>query len=161
MINKVFGNSIKDSFKSFNIALTNNADVIGCSASNNGYEKRFSCKHKREIYISKKENYLKGIDHIFKAKDGYPIRYAFRFHINPELNVVKTMSGNSALIQVSKNKSLIFTFNDGNLEIEKSVFLGEKKTIDSACITISGNLVNKVKLLIGKLKKVFNYEFES
>ena len=33
--------------------------------------------------------------------------------------------------------------------------------IDSACITISGNLVNKVKFLIGKLKKVFNYEFEN
>ena len=153
IINKVFGNSIKNSFKSLNIDLKNNADVIGCSASNNGYEKSFGCTHKREIYINKKDNYLKGIDHIFKAKDGYPIRYAFRFHINPELSVIKTMSGNSALIQVSKNKSLIFTFNDGNLEIEKSVFLGEKKTIDSACITISGNLVNKSKTFNWEIKK--------
>ena len=56
----------------------------------------------KEIYVDKKDNYLKGIDHIFKAKDGYPIRYAFRFHINPKLSVVKTMSGNSALIQISK-----------------------------------------------------------
>ena len=63
------------------------------------------------------------------------------------------MSGNSALIQVSKNKSLIFTFNDGNLEIEKSIFLGEKKMIDSACITISGNLVNKNKIFNWEIKK--------
>ena len=153
IINKVFGNSIKNTFKSLNIAPTNNADVIGCSASNNGYEKRFGCTHKREVYINKKDNYLRGIDHIFKEKDGFPIRYAFRFHINPELSVIKTMSGNSALIQVSKNKSLIFTFNDGNLEIEKSVFLGEKKTIDSACITISGNLVNKSKIFNWEIKK--------
>jgi len=153
IINKVFGNSIKNTFKSLNIAPTNNADVIGCSASNNGYEKRFGCTHKREVYINKKDNYLRGIDHIFKEKDGFPIRYAFRFHINPELSVIKTMSGNSALIQVSKNKSLIFTFNDGNLEIEKSVFLGEKKTIDSACITISGNLVNKSKTFNWEIKK--------
>ena len=153
IINKVFGNSIKNSFKSFNITLANNADVIGCSASNNGYEKSFSCTHKREIYICKKDNYLKGIDHIFKAKDGYPIRYAFRFHINPELSVIKTISGNSALIQISKNKSLIFKFNDGNLEIEKSIFLGEKKMIDSACITISGNLVNKSKIFNWEIKK--------
>ena len=30
-----------------------------------------------------------------------------------------------------------------------------KKIIDSACITISGNLVNKNKPLIGKLEKIF------
>ena len=77
--------------------------------------------------MDKKSNFIKGLDHIFKAKDGYPIRYAFRFHINPDLSVVKTMSGNSALIQISKNKSLLFTINDENLEIEKSIFLGGKK----------------------------------
>ena len=74
----------------------------------------------------------------------------FRFHINPELSVVKTISGNSAVIQISKNKSLLFAINDESLEIEKSIFLGGKKIIDNACITISGNLVNK--------NKVFNWE---
>ena len=129
MISKIFGNSIQDSFKSFDFSSRNENDLI------------------------KKNNYLKGTDHIFKTKDGYPIRYAFRFHINPELSVVKTMSGNSALIQISKNKSLIFTINDENLEIEKSIFLGEKKIIDSACITISGNLVNKNKIFNWEIKK--------
>ena len=70
-----------------------------------------------------------------------------------DLSVVKTMSGNSALIQISKNKSLIFTVNGENLEIEKSIFLGEKKIIDSACITISGNLVNKNKIFNWEIKK--------
>ena len=36
------------------------------------------------------------------------------------------MSGNSVLIQISKNKSLIFTVKDEVLEIE-SIFLGGKK----------------------------------
>ena len=49
-------------------------------------------------------------------------RYAFRFHINPKLNVIKTMSGNSALIQISKNKSLLFTIYEENLDIEKVYF---------------------------------------
>jgi len=153
MINKVFGNSIQNSFKSFNLSTKNEDGIIGCSASNNGYEKKFGCTHKREIYIYKDGNYLKGTDHIFKAKDGYPIRYAFRFHINPELNVVKTISGNSALIQISKNKSLLFSINNENLEIEKSIFLGEKKIIDSNCITISGNLVNKNKIFNWEIRK--------
>ena len=153
LIIKVFGNSIKDSFKFFDIDLKDKGHLIGCSASNNGYENKFGCTHKREIYLDKENNYLKGTDYIFKSKDGYPIRYAFRFHINPKLNVVKTMSGNSALIQISKNKSLVFSIKDENLEIEKSVFLGEKKIIDSACITISGNLVNKNKIFNWVIKK--------
>ncbi len=153
LIIKVFGNSIKDSFKFFDIDLKDKGHLIGCSASNNGYENKFGCTHKREVYLDKENNYLKGTDHIFKSKDGYPIRYAFRFHINPKLNVVKTMSGNSALIQISKNKSLIFSIKDENLEIEKSVFLGEKKIIDSACITISGNLVNKNKIFNWVIRK--------
>jgi uncharacterized heparinase superfamily protein len=153
MINKVFGNSIQNSFKSFDFSSKNENNLIGCSSSNNGYEKRFGCTHKREIYLDKTNSYLKGIDHIFKTKDGYPIRYAFRFHINPELNVIKTMSGNSALIQISRNKSLLFSVNNENLEIEKSIFFGEKKIIDSSCITITGNLVNKNKIFNWEIRK--------
>ena len=153
MITKVFGDSVKDTFKSFDFFSKNENVLLGCSSSNNGYEKEFGCVHKREIYVDKEKNILKGIDHIIKAKDGYPIRYAIRFHINPELSAVKTMSGNSALIQISKNKSLIFTVNDENLEIEKSIFLGGKKILDNTCITISGNLVNKNKTFNWEIKK--------
>ena len=153
MINRVFGDSIQNSFRTFDFYPKNDSDIIGCSSSNNGYEKKFGCTHKREIYVDKKNNFLKGTDYILKAKDGYPIRYAFRFHINPGLSVVKTMSGNSALIQISKNKSLLFTINHENLEIEKSIFLGEKKIIDSNCITISGNLVNKNKIFSWEIRK--------
>jgi uncharacterized heparinase superfamily protein len=153
IIKKIFGNSIKNSFKSFDVNLKNENGLVGFSASNNGYEKAFGCTHRREIYLDKENNYLKGTDHIFKTKDGYPIRYAFRFHVNPELSLVKTMSGNSALIQITKNKSLLFTVNEEKLEIEKSIFLGEKKIIDSACITISGNLVNKNKIFNWEIRK--------
>jgi len=63
------------------------------------------------------------------------------------------MSGNSALIQLSKNKSLIFTITDEILEIEKSIFLGGKKILDNTCITISGDLVNKNKSFNWNIKK--------
>ena len=96
---------------------------------------------------------MQGIDHIIKKQDGKPIRYVFRFHLNPDLTAIKTMSGNSALIQISKNKSLIFTIKDENVEIEKSVYLGGKKILDISCITISGNLVNKNKSFNWEIKK--------
>ena len=34
---------------------------------------------------------------------------ALRFHLYPGIRAVKTMGGNSVLIQINKNKSLIFT----------------------------------------------------
>ena len=153
VINKVFGDSIQNTFKSFEFFSKDEDGLVGCSASNNGYEKKFGCTHKREIYVNKENNYLKGVDHIFKAKDGYPIKYTFRFYINPDLSVVKTMSGNSALIQISKNKSLIFNIIDENLEVENSIFLGGKKIIDHSCITFSGNLVNKNKTFNWEIRK--------
>ena len=153
LVNKVFGNSIKDDFRSFDFTTKDENGLLGCSATNNGYEKNFGCSHKREVYIDKENNYLKGTDHIFKKKDGYPVRYSFRFHVNPELTVVKTMGGNGALIQISKNKSVLFTINDENLEVEKSIFFAEKKILDSTCITITGNLVNKNKSFNWEIKK--------
>jgi len=63
------------------------------------------------------------------------------------------MGGNSVLIQVSKNKSLIFTVSNETLKIDKSIFLGGQKISDNACITISGNLVNKNKSFNWEIKK--------
>ena len=153
LINRVFGNSIQNSFKFYDLKFKNENALIGCSATNDGYEKQYGCSHKREVYVDKVEDCLKGADHIFKKKDGYPVRYSFRFHINPELTAIRTMGGNGALIQISKNKSLLFTIKDEKIEIEKSIFLGEKKILDSTCITITGNLVNKNKSFIWEIRR--------
>ena len=153
LINKIFGNSIKSTFKTNDLKIRDEKDLIGCSISHDGYEKAFSCIHKREIYLDGKNNKLIGSDHILKKSDGIPIRYVFRFHLNPQLTAIKTMSGNSALIQISKNKSLIFTIKNENLEIEKSIYLGGKKILDNTCISVSGNLVNKDKSFNWEIKK--------
>ena len=153
LINRVFGNSIKNTFKTSEPNFSDDNHLVGCSVVHNGYEKNYNCIHKREIYLDHKNNKLKGADHIIKKSDGTPIRYVFRFHLNPELTATKTMSGNSALIQITKSKSVIFTVIDEILEIEKSIYLGGKKILDSTCITISGNLVNKSKSFNWEIKK--------
>ena len=88
---------------------TNDSTLVQISSGciYNGYEKKFGCIHKRELSIDKLNGKLTGCDEITKKKDGRPINYSLRFHLYPGLTAVKTMSGNSALIQISKNKSLI------------------------------------------------------
>ena len=161
LINKTFGNSIKNTFRTSEFNIRKDKGIFGCSAEHNGYEREFNCIHKREILLDQENNKLKGTDHILKKKDGKPIRYVFRFHLDPGLTAVKTISGNSALIQISKNKTLIFTIKDENLEIEKSIFLGGKKILDNTCITISGNLVNKDKSFNWEIKKKLSNEFKN
>ena len=153
LINRVFGNSIKNTFKINNLNFVEDKNQIKFTASHNGYEKKFGCIHKREISIEKQNGKLIGSDEIIKKKDGKPLNYSLRFHLYPGLTAVKTMGGNSALIQISKNKSLIFTILDESIILEKSIFLGGNKILDNTCVTVSGNLVNKNKKIHWEIKK--------
>ena len=153
LINRIFGNSIKNTFKINNLDLVENKDQIKFTASHNGYEKKFGSIHKRELSIDKLNGKLTGWDEIIKRKDGRPLNYSLRFHLYPGLTAVKTMGGNSVLIQISKNKSLIFTVVDEPILLEKSIFLGGNKILDNTCITVSGNLVNKDKNIRWEIKK--------
>ena len=153
LINRVFGNSIKNTFKINNLDLVENEDQIKFIASHNGYEKKFGCTHKRELSIDKLNRKLIGCDEIIKKKDGRPLNYSLRFHLYPGLTAVKTMGGNSVLIQISKNKSLIFTVVDEPILLEKSIFLGGNKILDNTCITVFGNLVNKDKIIHWEIKQ--------
>ena len=153
LINRIFGNSIKNTFKINNLDFAEDKNQIKFIASHNGYEKKFGCIHKREISIDKLNGKLIGCDEIIKKKDGKPLNYSLRFHLYPGLTAVKTMGGNSVLIQISKKKSLIFTIIDGSILLEKSIFLGGNKILDNTCVTVSGNLVNKNKTIHWEIKK--------
>ncbi len=153
LINRIFGNSIKNTFKINSLNFIENKNQIKFIASHNGYEKKFSCIHKREISIDKLKGELMGFDEIVKKKDGKPLNYSLRFHLYPGLIAVKTMGGNSVLIKISKNKSLIFTVIDEPILLEKSIFLGGNKILDNTCVTVSGNLVNKNKTIHWEIKK--------
>jgi len=153
LINRIFGNSIKNTFKINNLDFAEDKNQIKFIASHNGYEKKFGCIHKREISINKLNGKLIGCDEIIKKKDGKPLNYSLRFHLYPGLTAVKTMGGNSVLIQISKKKSLIFTIIDGSILLEKSIFLGGNKILDNTCVTVSGNLVNKNKTIHWEIKK--------
>ena len=59
------------------------------------------------------------------------------------------------LIQVNKNKALLFSTEEENIKIEKVFFLGNK-VLDNYCIVISGNLNNNDKTINWEIIK--NYK---
>ena len=153
LINRIFGNSIKNSFKVSGLDFIESKDQIETRATHNGYEKNFGCLYKRKIFLDKSTNNLSGYDEIITRADGKPTSYSLRFHLYPGLIAVKTMGGNSVLIKLSKNKSLIFTINNETVLLEKSIFLGTNKILDNTCVTVSGNLVNKNKIIHWEIKR--------
>ena len=68
--------------------------------------------------------------------------FSIRFHLYPGITAVQTIGKNSILIQIEKNKSLIFTSNADNLILEKSIFLARNQIINNFCITVTGLLNN-------------------
>ena len=153
LINKIFGNSVKNIFKISNLNFSEDQSKIKTNATHNGYEKDYGCIYQREISIDKLTGNISGLDEIIKKESTKSISYNLRFHLYPGMNAVKTMSGNGVLIQITKNRSLIFTIKDEKIKLEKSIFLGGNKILDNTCITISGNLINDNKIIQWEIRK--------
>ena len=144
LINDVFGTAITSTFKVFDLNIDETADFIKLSAKHNAYTNNFNYIHQRMIKMDKKNSNLLGEDNLISVNENKKLinMYSIRFHLYPGVNAVQTIGKNSILIQIEKNKSLIFTTSENNLILEKSIFLGRNKIINNFCITISGNLNN-------------------
>jgi uncharacterized heparinase superfamily protein len=153
IINKAFGNSIKGSFKVLNSNLKDEEEKLCSTASHNSYVKYFGYQHKRQIKINKNDESLMGFDELSKRENGLNINYNVRFHLYPGINVIQTMGGYSALIQIEKNRSLIFTSINQKISVEKSIFLGRNKILNNLSIVIAGKLNNESKIINWVLKK--------
>ena len=154
LINSAFGSSIKDSFKVFDFNFEENKNFFSISAKHNAYENDFGYIFKRIIKISKKNGDLIGEDSLNSVKSTkMKNTYNIRFHLYPGISAVQTMGGKTILIQIQKNKSLMFSTNGDNLLIEKSIFLGKNKIINNFCINVFGSIKNTNKKIEWEFKK--------
>ena len=156
LINTAFGTSIKSSFKVFDFNVNDEKKKILISAKHNAYENKFNYQHQRIIKIDKINSNLFGEDKLLAVNKNKNLlnMYSIRFHLYPGINAVQTMGKNSILIQIEKNKSLIFVTSGGNLDLEKSIFLGRNQIVNNFCITISGTLnTNENKIITWELKR--------
>ena len=156
LINSIFGTSIISSFKVSNFYTYEDLNYISISAKHDAYKNNFNYIHERKIKINKKSGNLAGTDNLIFENKNIKLtnNYSIRFHLYPGINAVKTIGGKSILIQIEKNKSLVFTANGENISLEKSIFLGRNQIINNSCITISGTLKkSESKSINWELKK--------
>ncbi len=153
LINKAYGSTINNSFKTFDIDRAEDKTNITISATHNAYLDRFGYLHKRTIKFFKKNNDIIGNDRLIKKNSNSSVGFSIRFHLYPGINTVQTISGKSILLQINKNKSWIFSSENQKINIEKSLFLGGNKALNNQCIVIYGNTEDSDVNIEWKLKK--------
>ena len=147
MMNKAYGFLIKKDFRILDLEHKNDLSEINIKAGHNAYAKNFGCFHSRTIGIDKIKNRVVGKDKIIQKKKTSKISYDIRFHLYPGLSAVQTIGGNTALIQINKNRALLFSTKEKNLKIEKSIFFGANKVLDNYCLLISGVIESDEKTI--------------
>ncbi len=153
MMNKAYGFLIKRDFKILDLEHINNSNEIKVKAGHNAYLKNFGCIHNRAISIDKIKNKIVGQDKIMRKSINSRIKYDVRFHLYPGITAVQTLGGSNLLIQINKNKALLFSTNEKSLKIEKSIFFGGQKVLDNYCIVISGIMENNEKIINWEIVK--------
>ena len=78
--------------------------------------RNFGCLHNRTISIDKINNKIVGHDNIIRKNLNAKIKYDIRFHLYPGLTAVQTIGGSTLLIQINKNKALLFSSNEKKLK---------------------------------------------
>ena len=153
LINKAYGSTISNSFKIFDVDRTEDKANVTISATHNAYLDKFGYLHKRTIRFFKKNNDIVGNDLLIKKNGSSNVEFSIRFHLYPGINTVQTISGRSILLQVDKNKSWMFSSENQKINIEKSLFLGGRKVLNSQCIVIYGKTEDEDVNVEWKLKK--------
>ena len=147
MMNKAYGFLIKRDFNILNLKHKDDANESQVSAGHDAYYKNFGCMHNRTLIIDKIKNKIVGQDKLLQESVKSKIKYDIRFHLYPGLSAVQTLGGNTLLIQINKNKALLFSTNGESLKIEKSIFFGRQKVLNNYCIVISGTMKNNEKTI--------------
>ena len=155
-ITKAYGSSVGEGHKIINKNYTEDKDFYSILASHNGYEKRFGYTHSRLIKISKNEDIIFGNDQLKKTKNCFnSLNYFIRFHIYPNIKIVKTKAGNSILISLPNGEGWLMQSEMNNFEIEKNIFLGNKnKIINNDSVFISGNINSEMISIKWEIKRV-------
>ena len=132
--------NFKNSFKIYDTEFINDDTKITCVASHDAYYKKYGCIIRRQIELNKIDGNVYGLDEFIFDNTSENIFFDIRFHLYPEIKVIKTMSGENYLIQLNKNKSLLFSSNKISTKIEEGVYMGKNKILKNLCINLSGKL---------------------
>ena len=124
------------------------------NASHDGYQKKYNTTHEREIEFYPEKFKFVGTDKIINKKLNLNIKFDIRFHLEPDVKVMKTQDNKAILIELN-DEGWKFTCNNYDINIDNGLYFGNKNSYtQNQNIFISGITSNKDEDVIWELSKI-------
>jgi uncharacterized heparinase superfamily protein len=108
------------------------------SGSHDGYLKRFNTIHERDIEFYPEQMKFIGFDKLLMKDKSQNIKFDIRFHLEPDIKVMKTQDNKSILIEL-EDEGWKFNCENFDINIDNGLYLGIKNSYkENQNICISG-----------------------
>ena len=145
---------LKDSLKILKKDIVFEKNYWRISSSHDGYYKKYNLIHERDIeYYPDKSKFI-GTDKILFKKSNSNIKFDIRFHLEPNVKLMKTQDNKTILIEL-EDEGWKFTCKNFNITIDNGLYFGNKNSYtQNQNIFISGITNSKNENIIWQINKI-------
>ncbi|MDB9738797.1 heparinase II/III-family protein [Candidatus Pelagibacter sp.] len=123
-------------------------------ASHNGYLKQYGIIHEREVEFYSEQIKFVGHDKMISKNGIKNLKFAIRFHLEPNVKVMKTQDNKSILIDLD-GEGWKFNSHNNTINIDKGLYFGKKNSFsDNQNIFISGMTNNENQTIKWEITKL-------
>ena len=145
---------IKDNLKIIKKNIVFEKNYWKISASHDGYNKKYNTIHERDIEFYPEQFKFVGTDKIIIKKNNSNIKFDIRFHLEPNIKLMKTQDNKAILIELD-DEGWKFSCDNYDINIDNGLYFGNKNSYtQNQNIFISGITNNKNENIIWQLNKI-------
>ena len=145
---------IKDGLRILNKNIVFEKNYWKISSSHDGYLKKYDTVHERDIEYYPEQSKFVGTDKIIFKKSYSNIKFDIRFHLEPEVKLMKTQDNKAILIEL-EDEGWKFTCDNYNINIDNGLYFGNKNSYtQNQNIFISGITSSKNENITWQLNKI-------
>jgi uncharacterized heparinase superfamily protein len=124
------------------------------SGSHDGYLKKFKTIHEREVEFYPEQMKFIGFDKLHRKNNSKDIKFDIRFHLDPDVKVMKTQDNKSILIEL-EDEGWKFNCENYDINIDNGLYLGIKNSYkENQNIYISGISAEDNKIIKWEITKI-------
>ena len=124
------------------------------NAAHDGYLKQYGITHEREVEFYPEQMKFVGHDKITSKNKIKNLKFEIRFHLEPNIKIMKTQDNKSILIDLD-GEGWKFNSDNNTMNIDSGLYFGKKETfVDNQNIAISGMTNDENQTIKWEIKKL-------
>jgi uncharacterized heparinase superfamily protein len=145
---------VKSGCKILKKEITFEKDYWKILATHDGYLKRYNSIHERKLEFFPEQMTLMGTDKIIKRKINHNYKFDIRFHVEPNVKLMKTQDNKTILIELF-DEGWKFTCEKYDINIDNGLYFGNKNLYtENQNIFINGISNNQIENVTWQIKKI-------